>query len=618
MSQNETDVGMMSFPSMGAFIFDVPEPGVFTGQFIYNSYMTNERSSTDSYMSFDPLNPGANRDARYIQLMIEPPSLSNIGGDAWSGSGTETIELSSGQKAALVETYIGTANSEHQIQGNCFSTLVIEDSEISSDVTSAIIEAAATQRGLTTLGISEALSLMSTTSDTLDVDSLMNAAEISAGDNYAFYNPSDGTEVVYSQTEENGQFSLNFAINNKFLADILKSSESAALSPLFGKINSDITTAESTQASSRTTQDSSILTMEQYMPTLTTFAEGSTDTSGTTFLPGLAFLGYIVEKNQVTESGETLITTAYLDSYFGDTTESTTAELNDYKVLYGATYSYSIRTLYLLRYNEYASGGSATVKYAIVKSRSAPKVVVKCEEKLPPSPPNGIEFIRQNDQSIQLFWTPAANVTGDVVKFQIFRRKTIEEPFTLIMEKDFDYTEEQVSSPETIPNQNIVKEPWAICNYIDYEFDNFSEYIYAVCAIDSHHLSSNYSPQFKVKYDKTIGTLDIKLISAEGAPKPYPNFLLPNILFEDGVKDSLHKYLDIYFSPDYYRINDGDGSTASDTVGDYKFIPFVNTENVGGIRMQIINLDRQNSKNVHIILKNEREYDDTGTYTTTS
>ena len=610
MSQNETDIGNMSYPSIGGFIFDVPEPGIFTGQFIYNLYMVNERSSTNTLFG----DPGKEVDARYIQLMIEPPINTNL------LTGEETIELTYAEKAALLRDYIGTVNSEHKIQGNCFSTLTIEDTEISADVTSAIIEAAATQRGLTTLGISEALSLMSTTQKTLDVNALMNAADISSADNFAFYNPSDGTEVVYSQTEENGQFSLTHSINNKFIADILKTSESAPLSPIFGKIDADIAIAESVQASSRATQDSSALTIDQYMPTLTTIREGIVESTGSTFKPGIAFLGYTIQKNKVTEDGEVLITTAYVSNRtFGVDVDSTTTELNDFQVSYGTTYSYRIRTIYLLRYNEYAADGSAIAKYALVQSRSAPTVKVKCEEKLPPSPPNGIEFIRQEDQSIQLFWTPASNVTADVVKFQIFRRKTIEEPFTLIMEKNFDYTEEQVESSETIPSQTMVKEPFAICNFLDYEFDNFSDYIYAVCAVDAHHLSSNYSPQFKVRYDKTTGRLDIKMISAEGAPKPYPNFLLPNILFEDSVKDSLHKYLDIYFSPDYYRINDGDGGTASSYLGNYKFLPFVNDSNVGGIRMQIINLDRQNSKNVHIILKDERNYEwGEGTYITPS
>jgi len=611
-SINETDIGAISYPSMGGFVFDVPEPGDFSAQFIYKRYVVNERSSTNSavYEMVDGVQTFI-EDARYINLIINPPSSTNL------LDNEETIVLTASQKASLVEAYISTVNSEEDIQGSKFSTLTIEDSVTSADITNSIIEAAATQAGLTTLSISDALSLMSTNKETLDVDALLNAAEIGSSDPYKFYDPSEGTHVSYSQVENPSSFSINFAINNKFLADILKTSESASLSPLFGKINGDISTAESLQITARSSQNSSILSMEDYMPTMQTISESTTSDSSSGFLPGVAFLGYMIQKNEIINGEEVLVTNAYLDGAFEASAEDTTTELNDFLVKYGSTYTYKIKTLYLLRWNEYASTGETTQKYSMVSSRSAPFVKVECVEKIPPTPPNGIEFVRQQNGSIQLFWTPGSNPTGDVVKYQVFRRKTIDEPFTLIRQIDFDYTEEQVESPETVPSQSIIKQPYAWCNFFDYEFDNFSEYIYAVCAVDAHHLSSNYSPQFKVKYDQTVGRLKVDMISPEGAPKPYPNFLLPEILFEDSVKDSLHKYLDIYFTPNYYKINDGDGATASDPIGDYSFIPFVNDSDVGGIRMQIINLDRQNSKNVHIILNNELETDpDDGSYVT--
>ena len=112
-------------------------------------------------------------------------------------------------------------------------------------------------------------------------------------------------------------------------------------------------------------------------------------------------------------------------------------------------------------------------------------------------------------------------------------------------------------------------------------------------------LSSNYSVQFKVKYDKTIGKLKITQISEEGAPKPYPNFFIPEMLTSDSIKDSLHSYLKIYFTPEYYKIFNHNGD-------DSNFIPFTNDNGIGGLRMQIINLDRQNSKNVQVLIRDRR------------
>ena len=583
-----------SYPSYGAFVFDVPEPGSFSGQFIYNFYVSNERTSINTHIVEEV--DGEEKDygyARYIQLELTPPV------DASLLSAVETIDIEAAEKAAILNTYYDTLNSEHTIQGNNFSTITLEDSEISGDVTAAIIEAAATQSGFTNLGLADALSLMSTTKDVLDVDALMNGAQIDSANEYSYYDPSLGTAVQYSQTEENGEFSMTFAVNNKFLSDILAFSESAPLSSLFGKIDSDLSSAASTQAGARAGQDSSLLSIDQYMPTMQVMSEESSTSSDSGFMPGIAFMGYVVDKSEIIDSStEEFITRAFFTGDSADALDS----VADYEVKYGSTYCYQISTVYLLRWNEYSASGEDTIttqKYSLVKSRSAPKAVVECVEKIPPEPPSGVEFHRNSNGTIKIIWTPGANPQLDVVKYQVFRRSSIDDPFVLQMEIDFDYTEDQQEPSENVPSQYINKVEYQICSYTDSGFDNESDYIYAICAVDTHMLSSNYSAQYRVKYDKTNGQLDISWISPKGSPKPYPNFLIPGILTEDSIKDSLHSYLKIYFTPDYYKILDADGV-------DSQFIPWTNANDIGGARMQIINLDRQNSKNIRIRFKDQR------------
>jgi len=585
---------LTSYPSYGAFVFDVPEPGDFSGQFIYNFYTTNERTSTETHIEEEL--DGVSKDygyARYIELELSPPT------DPYLLSAVETIDIENVEKAAIINQYYDTLNSEHTIQGNNFSTLTLEDAEISADVTAAIIEAAATQTGLTSLGISDALSLMSTTKDTLDVDALMSGAQIDSANEYSYYDPSEGTAVQYSQTEENGKFSMTFVVNNKFLSDVLTFSESAALSPLFGKIDLDLSVAESTQAQARAGQDSSLLAIDQYMPTMQVISEETSTDSAAGFMPGIAFMGYVIDKNKVNDDKtEEFITRAFFTGAAGDSLD----KVKDYNVSYGVAYSYKIYAVYLLRWNEYSESGGSTIttqKHSLVKSRSAPRVVVDCIEKIPPNPPSGINFYRKSDGTLKIVWIPGANPQLDVTKYQVFRRPTINDPFVLLMEIDFDYTESQVASSENVPSQYITKAEYQICTYTDTGFDNESEYIYAVCAIDAHMLSSNYSAQYKVKYDKTVGKLGINWVSPDGAPKPYPNFLIPGALTEDSIKDSLHSYLKIYFTPDFYKILDADGE-------DSDFIPWTNDNDIGGARMQIINLDRQNSKNIRIRFKDKR------------
>ena len=252
--------------------------------------------------------------------------------------------------------------------------------------------------------MADALSLMSTTKDVLDVDALMNGAQIDSANEYSYYDPSLGTAVQYSQTEENGEFSMTFAVNNKFLSDILAFSESAPLSSLFGKIDSDLSSAASTQAGARAGQDSSLLSIDQYMPTMQVMSEESSTSSDSGFMTGIAFMGYVVDKSEIIDSStEEFITRAF---FTGDNTDALDS-VADYEVKYGSTYCYQISTVYLLRWNEYSASGEDTIttqKYSLVKSRSAPKAVVECVEKIPPESPSGVEFHRNSNGTIKIIW----------------------------------------------------------------------------------------------------------------------------------------------------------------------------------------------------------------------
>lgn len=586
----------LSYPSIAAFMFDVPEPSGVSGQFIYEHYVEDERVSTSTALSATvPVSY-----ARKIEIEIQPPDSTNL------SSTTEVLEISSVDKKYLMSNYLTEANDEHQIQGNNFSTLVFEDTDVSSDLTAAIIESVATTTGYTAVGINEALELLSATSDIINVDSLLSNARLDTVNEYSFYDPNEGTSKVYASVEGANSFSIAAAINQKFVSDILKVSESAPLSPLFGKIDSDISTAETDQISARSSQDSSSITIDQYEPIMTTVGEESTVESGATTPTGIAFLGYIIQKYELIDGEESFIANAYIvDEDEGGFSPISASKIDDHQVKYGSTYAYYIRSVYLLRYLEFESleaGSSATARYSVVKSRSSPKLNVNCVEYLPPDPPTGMQFSRNVDGTIEMYWEPASNPSNDVKKWQIFRRTSIDEPFTLIMQYDFDNTEEQIDTVEVIPDYTNQTLEYSQTSYIDDEFDNDSEYIYAICAVDAHLLSSNYSPQYRVRYDKTIGRLAIDLVSPPGAPKPYPNFFVPNILTTDSITDSLHSYLKIYFTPDYYFITD------SDEV-DTAFIPWTKLaprtdptgeDTYGGAKIQIINLDRQNSQTINI------------------
>ena len=120
-----------------------------------------------------------------------------------------------------------------------------------------------------------------------------------------------------------------------------------------------------------------------------------------------------------------------------------------------------------------------------------------------------------------------------------------------------------------------------------------STYIYALCSIDAHDFSSNYSQQFAMSFDRYKNKLVKQLISPSGAPKAYPNFyLLPGIgvgvgntnLTVDAMKDSSHTQMKIYFDPEYLGVRNSEG----------KPLRLIDTDSNGALyKLQIINVDRQ-------------------------
>ena len=95
--------------------------------------------------------------------------------------------------------------------------------------------------------------------------------------------------------------------------------------------------------------------------------------------------------------------------------------------------------------------------------------------------------------------------------------------------------------------------------YDDYEFNRDGSFIYAVCCVDAHGLTSTLSPQFEISFNKYRNKLVKRLISTSGAPKAYPNLYLLQDTFVDVVKDSGHSQLTVYFDPEYLDVFNNNG-----------------------------------------------------------
>jgi hypothetical protein len=191
-----------------------------------------------------------------------------------------------------------------------------------------------------------------------------------------------------------------------------------------------------------------------------------------------------------------------------------------------------------------------------------------------------------------IYWSFPINPQMDIKKFQVFRRKKINEPFELI--KVFDFADGSVVFPdleETINQSLIEKTLYPECSYYDDDFLKKSEYIYAVAAIDAHGLTSNYSEQFKVSFDAYKNKIEIKLVSVANSPKQYPNLYVQQDLFIDTIKTSNKKTMHVYFSPDCYNVING-SEQLTNVLNSSKFgssykMNFINIENQKSCQLNI-------------------------------
>lgn len=295
----------------------------------------------------------------------------------------------------------------------------------------------------------------------------------------------------------------------------------------------------------------------------------------------------------------------------------------DFDIRYASTYVYKVRSIAKVVYsvpeiddnaNEVAVGFSITS--SLISSKPV-MTYVETVETVSPPPPAELRFLWDYDRinpltaavdhesgkpfpgtgergSLMLCWSFPINTQMDIKKFQIFRRKSIDDPFEII--KVFDFNDSLIKFQDledSIEKTIISKLNDPLTRFYDDDFHKNSEYIYCVAAIDAHGLSSNYSEQFKVRFDAFKNKLEIVLVSISGAPKQYPNLYLEKDLFVDTIKSSNKNTLNLYFTPTCYKTNSN---------GKVKDVVYFTAGKKGGFLINFINTDNQKISNLNIFV----------------
>ena len=304
-------------------------------------------------------------------------------------------------------------------------------------------------------------------------------------------------------------------------------------------------------------------------------------------------IGFVVSKYRVKNGSESYMYSRVVADISFD----------DPYVAYGQTYRYQLRPVYAKYVFE---EGDDTVVF--LGSEESAFIDIECKEDRVPSPPRNPKFEYALNSNIRVSWErPQSYVldgglidTDDIKGYQLFVRNSLYAPYQLYRYFTFNTTKPEsmrMRSLETISDDYIISSEYTLPDNIDpdeipsfYEYTEYVvpiranvDYYFALCSVDAHGNSSNYSAQYKIRRNNVTGEVDIQLICPVGAPKQYPNLLVPGKLVQPAMKVSGYQFMDTYFCPD---------SQLS--------VPNLEGESVN---IQLFELETQVEKNITITMK---------------
>ncbi len=323
---------------------------------------------------------------------------------------------------------------------------------------------------------------------------------------------------------------------------------------------------------------------------------------------GCVLIGFLIRKHKKSKEGNILLNIANQFIKY-DSNSPTEINLFDESVSYGSSYSYEIFPVFCSSISTNLNG-FIEIAYYLICSQSYKTLFERAVDYFQPQPPNALRAkFMYNLNKVKLEWDTPNNPENDVVGYQIYRRKNLDEAYELIALhlkksatkfKNFDMFSDII--PDFIPIDIDNMEKQAKKYFID-NIDNINElYIYTICAVDSHGMVSNYSNQIAVRYSQTYNKLIIDNISLADAPRQYPNLYLQrksllfendNLLFNFTPFFKNKEKIKIYFTPDSQTLKVDNKNFLNVFTDDYR-------EN---FHLNIVRLTDLNSKSIKFSLK---------------
>jgi len=310
------------------------------------------------------------------------------------------------------------------------------------------------------------------------------------------------------------------------------------------------------------------------------------------FVDGTELIATLIYRKETLSSGNEI--TRLLDVLAPDSTT-----YNDHEVKLGATYDYWAHSVYRITTHSISvNTGQVVVAKVLFQSEASQAYTVRTADDVPPPPPTdfGLRWDYMTKKLI-LSWTFPPTSQRDIKYFQIFRRSSINEPFTMLMEYDFNDSLALPIRYENILPGNTQKQSSPMTMYFDTDFKKDSDYIYTVACVDARGFVSNYSQQLRATFDIIRNKLVIELISPGNAPRPYPNVFLRGDIFLDSIVVKGKRRFKVYFDPEYLKLVD----RTNNNMG------LFHIENEGRYNISIIDVDRAENLNIPLTIKDLRK-----------
>ena len=608
----------ISQPSKLVYVVDLPQVKNFDAKFVYNFFTPDECTNDTggvptralarpaTAINSDFIQWSLTRVPREVDFSFSLPSIADVGNQVSAQAQRNNANKTSGaQHGSLIGDNIDKVIDEDYFSLNGFVAVSFHDGEIDDKIHYLVSGTLMTQalqhaHADSNSAHKNAQSLVTVLPDNIKPHFLFQALAQPAKESGSQFYPKQQKMRRATPTHHPKERSIRYL--NSYLEGLKKVRTNAQVNSklLLGLVNGVINDPTSTTAADVVSMHSYAKQAKQ--ATNQRVSPGLAENDYKTFVPFISvkkqpvgahhekysseLVGFIIDKFEVLPDGSM----KKLDPII---LESPHASITaDFRVKFHSMYCYTIRSIAQLTLPaiDSSTGDVATIK-VLVSSKPSSKAYVSTTKLDAPPPPGDVNFVfNWETQKMMVTWAVPVWSQQDIAQFQVFRRRSVDEPFQLLKVYNFDTSAIRFPDNER-PDPRVIERLTSPCQfYIDDGFDptvNISEakgFIYAVTCVDAHGLSSCLSAQFNVWFDPFRNSLQKCHISHLGAPKSYPNLYLDGDLFVNtiNVGGPHSRSMKLYFNPDYYYLYDDQGRTQ----------PVLATKQRGGsYRLQFINKD---------------------------